>query len=167
MTSVATVIIKPSSRGMPLVIPPRPITVFLKARSFMSRHLFTSIFLVSIFSSFPWWIWLSSTAHIRLFAAVMACISPVKCKFISSIGSAWEYPPPVAPPFMPKTGPSEGSLRAITAFLLSLLSAWPNPIVTVVLPSPAGVGFIAVTRISFPSGQFSNLLNIFSLNFAL
>ena len=37
----------------------------------------------------------------------MACKSPVKCKFICSIGNR-ENPPP-APPFIPKTGPSDGS----------------------------------------------------------
>ena len=81
----------------------------------------------------------------------MACISPVKCKFISSIGTTCAYPPPAAPPFTPKTGPKEGSLKAITAFLPVLHSACPNPTVTVDFPSPAGVGFIAVTRTNFPS----------------
>ena len=33
-----------------------------------------------------------------------------------------------------------------------VLIASPRPTVVVVLPSPAGVGLIAVTRISFPSG---------------
>ena len=47
----------------------------------------------------------------------MACISPVKCKLISSIGNTWAYPPPAAPPFTPITGPKEGSRKAIIAFL--------------------------------------------------
>ena len=52
---------------------------------------------------------------------------------------------------MPNTGPSEGSRRQIIAFLPMWLSASPRPTVVVVLPSPAGVGLIAVTRISLPS----------------
>jgi hypothetical protein len=36
------------------------------------------------------------------------------------------------------------------AFLPMWLSASPRPTVVVVLPSPAGVGLIAVTRISLP-----------------
>ena len=39
-------------------------------------------------------------------------------------------------------------------FLPMRLSASPRPIVVVVLPSPAGVGLIAVTRMSLPSGRF-------------
>ena len=37
-------------------------------------------------------------------------------KLISSIGTTWEYPPPVAPPLIPNTGPKDGSLK--TAKLL-------------------------------------------------
>ena len=70
---------------------------------------------------------------------------------MSSIGTTWAWPPPAAPPFMPNTGPSEGSRRQMTAFLPMPLSASPSPTVVVVLPSPAGVGVIAVTRISLPS----------------
>jgi len=51
---------------------------------------------------------------------------------------------------MPNTGPNEGSLKARIAFLLSLLKASASPIVVVVLPSPAGVGLIAVTKINLP-----------------
>src|SRR6185295_18788152 len=49
-----------------------------------------------------------------------------------------------APPFTPNTGPSAGSRRQMTAFLPSWLSASPRPTVVVVLPSPAGVGELAV-----------------------
>ena len=52
---------------------------------------------------------------------------------------------------MPKQGPSEGSRMAIMAFLPILLRPSPRPTVVVVLPSPAGVGVMAVTRISLPS----------------
>src|SRR5262245_13147370 len=53
---------------------------------------------------------------------------------------------------MPKQGPSEGSRRQLMAFLPMRLRPSPRPTVVVVLPSPAGVGLIAVTRISLPSG---------------
>src|ERR1700733_1521489 len=59
---------------------------------------------------------------------------------------------------MPKLGPREGSRRQIIVFLPMRLSASPRPMVVVVLPSPAGVGLIAVTRMSFPSGRFERLL---------
>ena len=91
-------------------------------------------------------------AHSRLFAAVMACISPVKCRLISSMGTTWEYPPPAAPPLMPNTGPKEGSRNAIIAFFPILAIACPSPTEVVVFPSPAGVGLMAVTRTSLPSG---------------
>ena len=76
-------------------------------------------------------------------------MSPVKCKFISSIGATWAYPPPVAPPLIPKTGPKEGSLNATNTFSPNLANPSATPIVVVVFPSPAGVGFIAVVNINF------------------
>ena len=96
--------------------------------------------------------WLSSIAARRLFAAPIAWKSPVKCRLISSIGTTCAYPPPAAPPFTPKTGPSEGSRRATITFLPSLCIPSARPTVVVVFPSPAGVGLIAVTRINFPFG---------------
>ena len=80
---------------------------------------------------------------------------------ISSIGDICEYPPPVAPPFIPKTGPTDGSLKANIDFLFNLLRPSEIPIAAVVLPSPSGVGFIEVTKINFPSSLFL----IFSQNF--
>jgi hypothetical protein len=50
-------------------------------------------------------------------------------------------------------GPSEASRMQIAAFLPIRFSPSPRPTVVVVLPSPAGVGLIAVTRISLPSGR--------------
>jgi hypothetical protein len=41
----------------------------------------------------------------------------------------------------------------IAAFLPIRFSPSPRPTVVVVLPSPAGVGLIAVTRISLPFGR--------------
>ena len=78
---------------------------------------------------------------------------------MSSIGSTWAYPPPAAPPFIPKTGPRLGSRNARTAGVLPSGTSQPSsratslipsarPIEVVVFPSPAGVGLIAVTRMS-------------------
>ncbi len=57
-------------------------------------------------------------------------------------------PPPVAPPLSPKTGPKEGSRTHASAFSPAAHKASARPIVVVVLPSPAGVGLTAVTKIS-------------------
>ena len=81
-----------------------------------------------------------------LCAAVMAWKSPVKWRLIFSMGSTWACPPPAAPPFMPKQGPSEGSRRATTVLRPMRLSPRASPIETVVLPIPARVAEIEVTR---------------------
>ena len=81
---------------------------------------------------------------------VMAWKSPVKCRLILSTGSSDALPPPVAPPFMPNTGPSDGSRSAATALWPSLTSPCVRPMVLTVLPSPLVVGVMAVTRISLP-----------------
>src|SRR5688572_32609281 len=52
---------------------------------------------------------------------------------------------------MPKHGPSDGSRMATMARLPILRKASPRPTVVVDLPSPAGVGVIAVTSTSMPS----------------
>ena len=54
----------------------------------------------------------------------------------------------------PKTGPRLGSRRATVTSLPIRRSPSARPIVVVVLPSPAGVGVMAVTRISFPFSRF-------------
>ena len=53
---------------------------------------------------------------------------------------------------MPKQGPRLGSRRQATDFFPIRLIASFSPTEVVVLPSPAGVGLMAVTRMSFPSG---------------
>tara|TARA_B100000242_G_scaffold84946_1_gene56697 strand:+ start:3662 stop:3907 length:246 start_codon:yes stop_codon:yes gene_type:complete len=78
----------------------------------------------------------------------------VKCKFICSIGTTCEYPPPAAPPFIPNEGPRLGSLKHTIDFLPILFNPSDNPTDVVVFPSPAGVGEIAVTKINFPSFFF-------------
>ena len=59
-------------------------------------------------------------------------------------------PPPAAPPFIPKEGPKLGSLKQTIDFFPILFKASFSPTDVVVFPSPAGVGVIAVTNISFP-----------------
>mmetsp|Transcript_24644 Transcript_24644/g.66405 ORF Transcript_24644/g.66405 Transcript_24644/m.66405 type:complete len:201 (+) Transcript_24644:1052-1654(+) len=55
-----------------------------------------------------WKIRVSIAAARRLFAATMAWMSPVRCRLNSSIGTTCAYPPPAAPPFVPKVGPCDG-----------------------------------------------------------
>ena len=83
---------------------------------------------------------------------MMAWKSPVKCRLISSIGTTCAWPPPVAPPFIPKQGPSDGSRRHSTVLRPIMFSASVRPTDVVLLPSPASVGLIAVTRMSLPCG---------------
>src|SRR2546426_2628505 len=71
---------------------------------------------------------------------------------MSSIGTTWAYPPPAAPPFTPKTGPSDGSRMQSAAFFPIFRSACVTPTVTVDFPSPAGVGLIPVTSTRRPLG---------------
>ena len=88
---------------------------------------------------------------------------------MSSIGRTWEKPPPAAPPFIPNVGPMLGSRRANACLIPSLPNACAKPIEVQVLPSPAGVGVIAVTKINFPSGLSltcsQTLFSIFALYF--
>ena len=116
----------------------------------MSRHLFQTTLVGSICNSLPCCRWLSRIAAIRLFAHVIACRSPVKCRLMSSIGTIWACPPPVAPPLMPNTGPSDGSRSARHTLLPIFAMPSARPIDVVVLPSPSAVGLIAVTKMSLP-----------------
>ena len=53
ITSEATVISKPLSRGTPLALPPRPMITLRRARSFRSMTRRQTILLGSRFSSLP------------------------------------------------------------------------------------------------------------------
>ena len=68
---------------------------------------------------------------------------------MSSRGRTFERPPPDAPPLIPKTGPSAGWRKVTIAFFPNLHKPIASPIEVTVLPSPKGVGLIAVTRIYF------------------
>ncbi len=87
---------------------------------------------------------------------VTACMSPVRCRFSTSIGTTWLYPPPAAPPLIPKVGPIEGCRIATVARLPMCLNPCPRPTVVVVLPSPSGVGVIAVTTTYFALGALAS-----------
>ncbi len=167
MISLPGTMTKRSSRVGPPLSPPRPTTMLRRARSFMSIVRGQVIRRLSIPSALPWWMWLSSMALRRLCAEVMAWKSPVKCRLISSIGITWAYPPPAAPPLTPNTGPSEGSRMQTMASLPSRRSAWVNPTVTVLFPSPAGVGEMPLTRTRRPLGLRALIASalIFALNF--
>ena len=71
------------------------------------------------------------------------------------MGTICAIPPPVAPPLSPNTGPRDGSRRASTVLAPSRFMASARPMLVVVLPSPAWVGLIAVTRISLPRATWS------------
>ena len=122
----------------------------------------------SMLSSLSQCMWLSIKADSRLCAAPIAWKSPVKCRLMSVIGMTCAYPPPAAPPFIPKQGPRLGSRRQMIACLPMRFSASPSPTVVVVLPSPAGVGETAVTRMSLPSSPrapvSANERSIFALS---
>ena len=141
----AAVMSKPVSRVTPPVRPPRPATMLRSARSLMSmdRRIAT---LRGSMSCVPKCSALSTIAASRLFASAMAAKSPVKWRLISSPGVTWAFPPPTAPPLMPKTGPMDGSRRASTGRLPIRERPSARPIDVVVFPSPAGVGETAVTK---------------------
>jgi hypothetical protein len=78
MISLAAVMSKPVSRGAPCARPPRPVITFLRFRSFMSMQRRQEIASGSRPDALPWWRCASISAASRLFAAVIACRSPVK-----------------------------------------------------------------------------------------
>jgi hypothetical protein len=146
ITSEAAVMSKPVSRGTPLARPPSPTTTSRSARSLMSsarRHVTDS---GSMRRGLPCSSDASSIAASRLLAAPIAWMSPVKWRLMSPIGTTCAYPPPAAPPLMPKTGPSDGSRRLSTGRRPMRPSPWVRPTAVVVLPSPAGVGFTPATQ---------------------
>ena len=163
MTSDAAVMLNPLSRGTPPALPPRPITRLRRARSFMSITRFQTMVRGSRPTRFLRCKSLSMRAASRLLAFSTAAKSPVKCKLMSSIGITCDRPPPAAPPLMPKTGPSEGSRSAAAARRPMRFKPSVKPTVTVVLPSPAGVGLMAVTSTSCPWGSRSASSGILAL----
>ena len=95
-----------------------------RERSLMSMQRRHEIDSGSMPSWFPCRTCASTIAASRLFAAVIAWMSPVKWRFMSSIGTTWAYPPPAAPPLIPNTGPSDASRRQSTGCLPILPRPW-------------------------------------------
>jgi hypothetical protein len=89
ISSLATTMSQPSSRGTPLGVPPSPTTTWRSARSFMSTTRFQVTVLASIPRALPWCTWLSISAASRLLAAAIAAKSPVKWRLMSVIGTTW------------------------------------------------------------------------------
>jgi len=83
-------------------------------------------------------------------------MSPVRWRLKSSMGTTWLYPPPAAPPLMPKVGPMLGCRMQMTALCPSRPRACVRPTLVVVFPSPSGVGVIAVTSMYLPWGRSLN-----------
>ena len=92
----------------------------------------------------------------RLWAFIMALMSPVSPSENSVNGIHWDSPPPAAEPLMFIVGPPEGCRMQATTFLLRLPIPWSSPIVVVDFPSPRGVGVMAVTSMNLPSGLSLN-----------
>ena len=60
-----------------------------------------------------------------------------ECRFRSSIGRTCAYPPPAAPPLIPKHGPRDGSRSAMIAFYSFLQMPSPQDLLSIVVfPSP-------------------------------
>lgn len=69
---------------------------------------------------------------------------------MDSDGSTVLFPPPVAPPLRPNTGPMLGWRNASATERPLFLSPCARPMEMVVLPLPAGVGVMAETKINLP-----------------
>jgi len=109
----------------------------------------------------------STAAASRLLAMLTAWMSPVRWRLNSSMGITWLYPPPAAPPLMPKVGPIEGWRMHRKTFLPITPMAWVSPTAVVVLPSPSGVGVMAVTSMYLPLAAPARRSRMFSLTLAL
>ena len=143
----------PVCRGTPSMREPSPTTMLRSARSLTSSTRRQVMLCWSRPSLLPWYRWLSIIADSMLCAAVTACMSPVRCRFSTSMGTTWLYPPPAAPPLMPNVGPIDGCRIVTVARLPMWRNPWPSPTVVVVFPSPSGVGVIAVTTTYFAFGR--------------
>ncbi len=165
MTSDAAVMSNPVCRGTPSPRAPSPMTMLRSARSLTSSTRRQVMLCMSMPSALPWKRWLSIIADSMLCAAVTACMSPVRCRLSTSMGTTWLYPPPAAPPLMPNVGPMDGCRIAIVARLPMCLNPWPSPTVVVVLPSPSGVGVIALTTTYLAVGRSASSAIASSLTF--
>ena len=163
MTSEAVTMSKPASRRGALAVPPRPEMICRRPRSSMSITLRQVMPSGVRPSTVPSRAQFSVSAPRRLCAEATAWASPVKWTLISSRGSITALPPPVPPPLMPKMGPSDGSRRLTHTLLPSLPRPSVSPTAVVVLPSPAWVGVMPVTRIILPLEPLSRMKSSGSL----
>ncbi len=90
----------------------------------------------------------------RLFAFVIASMSPVSPSESAVKGTTCARPPPAADPLMLNVGPLEGWRTHPATFFPSRPSPSTSPSVVVVLPSPSAVGVIAVTSMYLPRRPF-------------
>ena len=163
MISEATEMSKPVLRfGPSIQLSLRPVSMKRRAASLTSttrRHVIVSGSMFSFgrpvlpnASRFSCLTRASIAAASRLFAMLTAWMSPVRWRLNSSMGMTWLYPPPAAPPLMPNVGPIDGWRMQSRTFLSILPIACVSPTAVVVLPSPSGVGVIAVTSMYLPDG---------------
>ena len=88
----------------------------------------------------------------RLWAFMMLLMSPVRPRENSVMGISSEMPPPAAVPLMFMVGPPEGWRMQPPTFMPRLPRPSIRPMEVVDLPSPRGVGVMAVTSMYLPSG---------------
>ena len=141
---------KPVCRSGPSAALPRPVATPRSARSCASvtrRHVIDD---PSKPSTARVWAALSAIAARKLCADSMAWKSPVRWRLMSAAGSMTALPPPVPPPLRPKSGPSDGCRIVSAARFPMCARPCVRPTAVVDLPSPAGVGVMAVTTISLP-----------------
>src|SRR4030042_2589241 len=97
----------------------------------------------------------------RLWAFMMSLISPVRPRENSVMGIRRALPPPAAVPLTFIVGPPDGCRRAPPTLLPLLPRPSIRPQDVVLLPSPSGVGVMAVTSLYFPWGLSFRRLMIF------
>ena len=149
--------LKPSS------LPPRPISMFLRpcAQKSSAQRICTRSgsmsrrFSPRSASHASSWLRsccmrLFSATIARLFAFVIASMSPVSPSDSEVRGTTCARPPPAALPLMLNVGPPDGWRTQPTTFLPRRPRPSTRPSVVVVLPSPSAVGVIAVTSMYLP-----------------
>src|SRR3989337_619363 len=92
---------------------------------------------------------------------MMALMSPVRPRENGVRGMHWARPPPAADPLMFIVGPPDGCRIAAVTFLPRFPRPSTNPMLLVDLPSPRGVGVMAVTSMYFPSGLLARRFRAF------
>ena len=88
----------------------------------------------------------------RLWAFMMSLMSPVRPSENSVMGMSRALPPPAAVPLTFMVGPPEGWRSAPPTFFPRFPRPSIRPTDVVLLPSPSGVGVMAVTSMYLPSG---------------